>query len=186
MNNKFTDLILRRRTTRSFRSDALENEKVRLILEAGLWAPSAHNRQPWHFTVVEDAALINELNLDAKEASKDSDDKLYHGWANNEKYDSFYGAPLIIVLSYSDKGFSPVEDLAAASQNMLLAAESLGLGSCWNGFVAVVFREKDKMLKYSKKLQIPKGYKPHHAIALGYADGNPRKPPERTGSYNFI
>ena len=186
MDKEFIDIMLKRRTTRSFKPDPIDKNKIDLILQAAIWAPSAHNRQPWHFTIVSDKKLINKMNIDAKEASINSDDKLYHGWANNAKYDSFYGAPVIIVLSYSDKGFSPIEDLAAASQNMLLAAESLGLGACWNGFIAVMFREKDKMAEYSKSLFLPEGFRPHHAIAFGYLDGKPRKPPERTGSYNYI
>ena len=118
--NEILNTIQNRRTIRRFRSDPIENEKLRMILEAGRWAPSFSNLQPWKFIVVKDQELKNALDTAAKES-------VLH-WGINE-------APVVILVCV-DRRVDPlhaIEAGAAATQNMTLAAHSLGLGSGWIG-----------------------------------------------------
>jgi len=81
----------------------------------------------------------------------------------NEKYNIFYDAPTAIVVAAKKDAVSPLADACAAIENMLIAAESLGLGSCWIGFVKFYFTRSERL----KKFGIPDGYEVHYGIALG-------------------
>ncbi len=81
--------IKRRRTTRKFEETPVEREKLETIIDAGLWAPSGGNKQPWHFTVIQDKALMTRLNVATKEAAMKSDVDYVKNLAKNEKLDIF-------------------------------------------------------------------------------------------------
>ncbi len=185
MNQTVTS-ILNRRSTRVFSQEQIKEEELKTIVEAGLYAPSAHNHQSWHFTVVQDKQLMDQLSDDAKAAAKHFDDKLIQQMAGNEKFQVFYNAPTAIIVSGEEKAMMPLVDCAVASENMLIAAESIGVGSCWVAFVAFAFGgEKGK--DYLKRLGIPEGYKPYHAVALGYKKTeNAKAPARRENTVNYI
>ena len=108
------EAIRTRRSIRRYRPDPVPAEDVTRILEAGRWAPSASNSQPWSFVVVSDPQQKRQLTR-----------CFAFGWFMDE-------APLAIVISV-DPGAStcPVQDGSLAAQNMMLAAHALGLGTCW-------------------------------------------------------
>jgi nitroreductase len=110
--NEILRIIKDRRTTRSYKKEMITEVELNKIIEAGMWAPSGHNRQPWHFTIIENKEIMKKINFDTKKICKNIDDPLYFGWANNHKYDAFYGAPILILLSYSEDGFSPIDELS--------------------------------------------------------------------------
>lgn len=160
--------ILTRRSTRKFTDEAVDNEVLTAIIEAGLYAPSGHNTQPWHFTVVRNKDLLQEMNVATKEAAKDYPDPLIQRMANNESLNLFYNAPVLIVVSGMVTGAVTMrDDCAAATQNILLAAESFGLGSCWNGLTTFLFNGPSGA-EYMTRMGIPENYKPLYAVALGH------------------
>lgn len=186
MINETLKVIKSRRTTRKFKSEQIKNEELQAIIEAGLYAPSAHNQQSWNFTVIQNSELIKELNRESKEAAKGFDDEVIQKMANNEKLDVFYGAPTLIIVSGMDSAMMPQVDCTAATQNMLIAAESLNIGSCWNGFISFLFNGP-KAEEYKKKLNIPEGFTPYYAIALGYKDTKAiNAPARREGTVQYI
>jgi len=185
--NEVLKAIKDRRTTRSYKKEMITENELKKIVEAGMWAPSGHNRQPWHLTIIENKEIMDKISLETKKVCKNIDDPLYFGWANNNNYDAFYKAPLLILLSYSKDAFSPVDDLGAVSQNMGLAAESLGIGSCWIGFINKLFESSDEKNKeYIKLLNIPEGYRLHHGMVFGYPAKEKLKSQPRKGSFNRI
>ena len=159
--------ILSRRSTRAFLPEQIKEIELQAILNAGLYAPSAHNDQSWHFTVIQDQQLLAELNADAKIVGKRSKDAILRKMSSSEQLHIFYHAPTVIVISGEEKAIMPETDCAAATENMLIAAESMGLGSCWIGLVSFAFAG-DKGAEYQQRLLIPSGYKPYYAISLGY------------------
>ncbi|WP_240841566.1 nitroreductase [Acidaminobacter sp. JC074] len=167
MNKEVIKAIKSRRSTRQFLSKQVDREIIETIVECGFYAPSSYNTQTWHFTVVQDEKLISDINFAAKEASRLSGDSNLMPLADNKDFDIFYGAPTIIVVSGQKDGLSPVIDCALASQNMLLAAEALGIGSCWNGIVKWLF-QSDQADNFKEKLNIPESYQVYHAIAIGH------------------
>ncbi|WP_432666641.1 nitroreductase family protein [Wukongibacter baidiensis] len=178
MKNQTLEVIRSRRTTRKFKLEQIKEEELQAILEAGIYSPSAHNDQPWNFTVIQNQELMKELNKESKEIAKSFEDEMIQKMANNEKFDIFYKAPTIVVVSGREDAMMPEVDCAAATENMLIAAESLDVGGCWNGFVGFLFNS-EKGEEYKERLNIPKGYKPYYAVALGYKEVRATNAPKR-------
>lgn len=165
--NEVLRVIKERRSMRKFKEEQLKDSEMEQIIEAGLFAPSGHNKQTWNFTVVQNKEILDELSVAAKEVCKTFPDEYIQKLANNEKFHVFYDAPTVVIVSGKDNEFTMKEDCSAATQNMLLAAESLNIGSCWVEFVGILF-SSEKGAEYKSKLNIPEGYSPLHAVALGY------------------
>jgi nitroreductase len=161
--NEIINTIRNRRTIRRFRPDPVENEKLRSILDAGRWAPSFSNLQPWKFIVVKNQELKNALDSAAKES-------VLH-WGINQ-------APVVILVCV-DRRIDPlhaIEAGAAATQNMTLAAHSLGLGSGWIGIWGTEAEAAiQKLFKFPETMRVVS------LLPLGIPDESPtipRKPLE--------
>lgn len=165
--NETLQTIKQRRSTRGFKEEQIKEEELEAVLEAGLYAPSAGNQQAWHLTVIQDRELLDRLNFAAKEAAKQLDNEHIKKMVNNEKFNIFYGAPTLILVSGDEQAMLIEADCAAASQNLLLAAEAIGLGSCWINMVLFAF-DSPHGSELRKELKIPEGYKPFYSAALGY------------------
>ena len=178
ITNETLQTVMKRRSTRAFNPEQIKDEELQAILEAGTFAPSARNQQAWHFTVVQNAQMLATLCQEAKEVAKNNESEYMRQLANNENFNCFYGAPTLVIVSGSQTAMLIEADCAAANQNMLLAAESLGMGSCWINFVIFLFNGP-KSAQYSKQLGIPDGYKPFFSAALGYKKMEAARAPER-------
>jgi nitroreductase len=165
--NETLKMIKQRRSIRSFKDEQIKEEELQAVLEAGMYAPNAGD-QAWHFTVVQNKELLDRLNLAAKEAAKQMDMEHLRQLGSNEKFNCLYGAPTLIIVSGNVQSPVPLDaDCAAATQNLLLAAESIGLGSCWIFFVLLAFYSSQGS-ELRKALKIPEGYKPYDSAVLGY------------------
>lgn len=184
--NEVIQNILNRRSVRVYSDEQIKQEDLDLILKAGLYSPSGCNMQPWHFTIVQNKEIINILNLKSKKVLLQSDNEHFKEFATNEKFNIFYNAPTIIVISGEKAAVVPQVDCAAATENMILAAESLGIGTCWIGLVTPLLKSENAQ-KYIKMLEIPEGYEPYYAITLGYKKfPNPKPQPRRENTVNYI
>lgn len=176
--NETLDIIRRRRSIRSFRDEQIKEEELEAVLAAGLYAPNAGG-QAWHFTAVQNRGLLDKLNLAAKEAARHLDIQDLRELGDNEQFDCLYGAPTLIIVSGSEQAPISLEaDCAAATQNLLIAAESIGLGSCWIFFVLLAFGSPQGP-KLRKELRMPEGYKPYYAAVLGYKQAAVAHVPDR-------
>ncbi|MDO4535677.1 MAG: nitroreductase family protein [Clostridium perfringens] len=177
--NEILKVIRDRRTTRKFKIEQIKEEELQGIIDAGLYAPSAHNQQSWNFTVIQDKELISKLSTSTKEMAKNIPDPIINKMANNEKFNIFYDAPTVILVSGKEENMMPEVDCAAATQNMLIAAESLDIGVCWNGFITLLFNNEEGFKEYKNILQIPEGFKPYYALAIGYKEVKMNNAPAR-------
>lgn len=149
-NTSLLELIHARRSIRRYSSQPVPREWVNQMLNAGIWAPSAHNRQPWRFAVIEQSDTKEHLatsmgarlqrDLSADHVPQDIIDKDV-----KRSVDRITSAPLIIVVCltmadmdvYSDQKRNDhervmaIQSSAMAGQNILLMAQELGLGACW-------------------------------------------------------
>jgi nitroreductase len=176
--NETLKIIKQRRSIRSFKDEQIKEEELQAVLEAGLYAPNAGD-QAWHFTVVQNKALLDRLNIAAKEAAKQHEFEHLKELGNNENFNCLYGAPTLVIVSGNEHAPVPLDaDCAAATQNLLLAAESIGLGSCWIFFVLLAFYSPQG-LELRKELKIPDGYKPYDSAVLGYKEDTVVYVPER-------
>lgn len=186
MSLNLIDIIKARRSVKEYKAKEVSKEVLLRILEAGQWAPSAHNAQPWHFIVIKDPATKHKLaEAMAKRWNKD----LSKNGMQKEQRESlveasvklFANAPAIIIgcLTMESMDKYPdnprrkieyvmaVQSVAAAVQNVLLAAYGEGLGSCW--FCAPLFCANI----VRKTLKIPKKIDPQALITLGYPAKKP-------------
>lgn len=149
MNEKIA-WIQQRRSIRRYRPEPVPAELVELLLTAALWAPSAHNRQPWRFVVMQSAetkqalavAMGRQLRADLE---ADQAPEIAIARDVGRSYTRITQAPLLILLcltmaemdTYADntrqqrEWVMAVQSTAMAGQNLLLAAHVLGLGACW-------------------------------------------------------
>jgi len=131
--------IRERRTVRDFTSQPVSQASLRQLVSAASWAPSAINEQPWHFTVVTDKAILDEISTRSKAwmlANMPATRLTGHfrDLLSDPGFHLFYRAPALVVISVSAGLQWATEDCALAAQNLMLAAVDLGLGTCWVGF----------------------------------------------------
>jgi nitroreductase len=173
--NDVLNTIKSRRSVRAYKSDLLKKEELQTIVEAGIYAPTGCNDQPWYFSVVQDRTLLDEVNEKTKQAMT----KVPYEWMNkigqNPNTDITHKAPVLIVVSMRKQNISGAVDCTAAMENMMLAAQSIGIGSCWMGFVNLVFGDAELM----KKLGVPEGFEPQQAAVFGYKAKEQIAVPER-------
>jgi len=184
--NQVIKTIMNRRSTRKYKTEQLDQESLKAIIEAGLYAPSAHNEQSWHFTVIQDPQLIDDINIDTKIEMLKSEEEWVQKMAQKEGYHIFHNAPTVIIVSGRKVSMMAREDCGAATQNILIAAESLDIGSCWVGFVTFLFNS-DKRESYIKRLEISDDFTPYYAVVLGYKDIYVKTGPSRKeGRVHYI
>ena len=157
----FQQLAAARRSIRNFSDAPVSDALVTQLLEAAHWAPSAGNLQPWRFYVIKNKQVQGEICDRCYPAS----------WLKK--------APLLIVVAadqnksswrYHERGAELycLQDTAAAIQNLLLGAQSLGLGSCWVG----AFSEE----ACAQILHLEKDVRPVAILPIGYAQEKPAGP----------
>jgi nitroreductase len=133
------DVLYQRRSVREFTREPVTHADVDQLVEAAIQAPSAMNEQPWSFTVVSDKALLSKISSKAKahmlqEFGEESHLDHFRQTLSDPNFDIFYNAPALIVISAPKKSQWAVEDCAMAAENLMLAAHSMMLGTCWIGF----------------------------------------------------
>lgn len=178
--NEVLAVIRSRRSTRAFSGEAPSPKELGLILDAGLWAPSGHNQQPWRLSVLRSRADIERLNRSAVSVMSTLPVDWIAKAAGRPGFDISYGAPVLVLVFSVKDALAPELDCGAALQNMALAAESLGLGSLWLGFARFAFMDPDfQAWARESGVEWPEcGLQ--CAMALGRkAPGAPRKGPER-------
>ena len=154
-----------RRSHRVYKKDQLSEEVLSAILKAGLEAPSARNRQPWHFSVVQDAELIQEVH---DEAAKNMTAATGSPRFKDPEFQIFYYAPTVIFIFGEKEFYWSHVDCGIAVENMALTAEGLGIGSVILGLPLPAFKG-DKADELRARLGCPEGYDFVVALALGYA-----------------
>lgn len=205
--NAVEKIIMERRSVRSFRKEPLPDTMIQRILEAGRFAESAGNSQPWRFIVVKSPEVIAEMEKDAvrivklfmflvdytrggkirRMIVKPLAKLLSIRLIPNELHPSpfgvmsmiargdsgvFHDAPVLVLLVTDKRGVSiPSTDIGICGQNMVLAAHSLGAGTCWIGFVKLLMYYP----KWRKRFGIRYPYSLNDCIAMGWqkvhADG---------------
>lgn len=195
--NAVIENIRQRRSIRKYKNKRVPKRLIKDIIEAGRYAPSAHNSQPWRFIVIEDKKKIKELSEYVKKwfkrrvslgffvglFNKGIKEELEAAKKRLVKEDLFfYNAPLLIIICAKPRRFTK-EDCACAAQNMMLVARSLGIGSCWIGFADIAINKNRKLMR---SLGVPEGYKIMGHLIFGYPIKFPEKAMERKKEANVI
>jgi nitroreductase len=156
-----------RRSVRSYKDEPVPREQIEAVLEAGVWAPSGMDRQPWRFIVIEDKALIKYVSDETKKVVAQMMPDMAKSM-DTEKDVICYGAPaLILVCVETDKMWGEVNllDSVLAAQNMFLKAYELGLGTCYMGFISFLSSNSEVL----RKMGVPEG----HELMVPFIMGKP-------------
>lgn len=142
------NLIKTRRSIREYTDKVPADDIVKVVIEAGRWAPSGLNNQPWRFVIIKDKTAIDKIAAFTK----------YSG--------TIKSAPALIAV-FMDKNNSynrdrDLQSVGACIENMLLATHSLGLGACWLG---EILNRKDEVAEF---FNLPKSYELMAVVSLGY------------------
>jgi nitroreductase len=164
--NEVLDAIRNRRSVLRFESTPVEEDKVETILEAGRWAPSWINKQPWSFIVIRDQETKDEL-------SEVVPTTFVQGLKE---------APVCIAVTVdaNEDSYHHVEDGAAATQNMALAAYSLGLNTSWIGIYDLTNQKNSAESKVKEILELPKNHRVIALLPLGHVKNEVRKKDRKT------
>jgi nitroreductase len=167
----FMSLIRERRSIRRYLKKDVEDEKISMLIEAALRAPSSRDLQPWEFIVVTDRD-----SLDALSRAKP------HGAA------FLRNAPLgIVVCANPDRSDTWIEDSSIASTFIQLTAESLGLGNCWIQIRDRMHDGTKTAEEYiSERLDIPKTMRVEAIIGIGYPDAKKQPRSKNELSYSKV
>ena len=184
--NETIKSIFERRSIRDFGPEQIGNEDLELILDAGRYAASAGNMQPWHFTVVQNSALLEKIAQETRRLMLLSESQLDVLRAQSPDFSNFYHAPTVIIVSGDKKNRFAYGDCADAVQNMAVAAHSLNLGSCYiASFLHALSGENGPALIAA--FGLPDGFEPYFSLALGYKTGpNPPAPERNKNVVNYI
>lgn len=173
--NETIKTIKERRAIRAYKNKPIEKEKIQEIIECGLMAPSARNLQPWKFIVVTNKELIKEMGKKVQDKVIDNPRYSFVKQRAETKEDAiFYSAPLVVFILGDKKSHWAAMDCSLAAENMMLAAHSLGIGSCPVGMARFLKDEKDII----EKLGFSDDYELILTLTFGYPDEK-HEPKER-------
>jgi nitroreductase len=186
MNQTITS-ILERRSIRSFKPDPVSEKDINWILEAGLYAASARNRQPWFFSVVRNKGIFDRITSAFLDVLRMTDPEDHKVKSADPQFSPFFNAPTVIFISKRDDIPNSPTDCGNAAQNMCVAAHSLGLGSCYLRAFTRAFEDSAVASEIHKALDVPEGYSIVYAVALGYPDGlHPTAPLRNRDVIRFV
>ena len=169
------EAILTRRSTRNYKPDPVEQEKLEKVLEAGRQAPSGGNNQTSHFLVIRNREVLNRLAAMAEkafagmEATEDTYPSLKHSISAAKKggYVFCYNAPLLIAAANRMDYGNNIADCACAIENMMVAANALDLGSCWINQLKWLNGDRE-INEYLYSLGMKANERVYGALILGY------------------
>lgn len=183
--NEVLQTIAARRSHRAYQETQLTEEQLQVLLKAAMESPSAVNRQPWHFTVVQDQELLQQINRAVWEETMKANPENRSPRFSDPHFDVFYHAPTVIFISADRENYWYHLDSGIACQNICLAAESLGLGTVILGMPRAAF-QNEKGDAFRKALLFPETHDFTIAVAVGTpADDKPAHLPAE-GRISFV
>ena len=173
--NQVVDCIMSRRSIRAYKPEQIKDEELKTILECAINAPSARNSQPWEVRVMQNKDAIENLN---KEVIADMIEKRPEAKERfaDENASVFFHAPTLLVVAYDTTQYWGQSDCGMLVQNVLLAAESMNIGSCAVGCCRE-YINSPKAADFVKSLYLPENYVVYLTVTLGYKDENPDAKP---------
>lgn len=169
MENEVLKAIKERRSIRRFKKEQVSDAELNTVLEAGTWAPTGMGTQDPFIVAVQDErqkAILSGINAEIMGA----------------KSDPFYGAPTQVYVFASAGNPNNVKDGSLVLGSMMLAAHSIGLGSCWINRVDKMV-DYDEVKELMKSWHLPEGLMGVGSLALGYPDGEPHAAKPRKNDY---
>lgn len=176
-NNQVVETIMARRSIRKYKAQPVEEEKLQEILKCGINAPNGRYKQSWEIRVVQNPEFLAQINDGFNAQSQKN------GSTNTNA--AFYGAPCLIFIAYDLNYDLSQVDCGLLGENMILAAQSMGLGTCCLGQVARFMQSEDAK-DLLTRLELPETHKLLYAISVGYPDETPEAKPRDMKKVKFV
>lgn len=177
--NQVIETIMTRRSIRKYKPQPVGRDTMQTILKCGINAPNGMNAQSWAVRVVDNPEYINGLTeIFKKKNPKMAEDPNFKNMFRN--------APTVVFIANDTNFGSSQIDCGLLGENMVLAAWSMGIGSCCLGSPAGFLLNTPEAADYLKKLDFPEGYKLLYCIAFGYPDETPEAKPRDEQKVKFI
>jgi nitroreductase len=173
MANSVLTAIAERRSIRKYKAEQISRDQLDALLKAAVEAPSAGNKQPWHFSIVQNQDIIKDINTEASKA------------AGKDLGDIFFSAPTVIFISSDPASRWGRLDCGIATENIALAAHGLGLGTVILGRPDAAFTGPEGP-RFGKLLKFPEGHSFAVAIAVGIPDTTKEAHPLEPGRIDYI
>ena len=162
--NNVMENILNRRSVRSYTQEKVSKEDLDKIVQAGINAPSARNNQPWEIRVIQDEKIINKIKATGV---------------------STFDAPVLIVIAHDTTSVTGQFDCGLLTQNIVLSAEALDLGTCINGTIPRVLQIPENS-EIVKSFQLSENYEVLMIITLGHKAERPDAKPRIVEKVKFL
>ena len=185
MNNSDTpviDAIMARRSIRQYKETPVPRELLQQIAECGVNAPNAMNKQEWEVRILDDANYMNEVTELMKQEMPQFVNSEAPGFRN-----AFRNAMALIAVACPDDEMGmTLINVGLMGENMCLAAQELGLGTCIMAAPSIFMNSSASAKPYLDKLGFTPGYKLRYFLAVGYPDETPNAKPRDLGKIKFV
>lgn len=169
VHNAVTDAIFARQTIREYKREQITDEMLETLMEAAKLAPSGRNMQPCHVRFVQDAGMMHEMHIDFKNLVG-WDTPAYTRFDTNPFY---HNAPtFVFIFAEHDSAM----DAGIMAENICIAAEGMGLGTCIVGSAGALFNDEAGK-KWNEKLRVPRDFRYQIGICVGFPDERPPRKP---------
>jgi nitroreductase len=176
--NPVITTIMARRSIRKYQPQAVEREKMDVILKCGINAPNGQNKQSWEVRVVDNPAFMAEIKEAMAKGHPDMNPEMVKG--------CFRDAPTMVFIA-RDKSYDfSAYDCGLLAENMMLSAWSMGVGSICLGSPVRFLTDNDACLPILEKLGFSEGYELALCVGFGYADEAPAAKPRDWGKVKYV
>ena len=178
--NQTIETIMSRRSIRQYKPQAVGRDTMQTIVECGINAPNGMNKQSWAIRVVDNPEYINGITEVFKKKNQDR-------IANDPNFKNmFRNAPTVVFIANDSSYELSQIDCGLLGENMILAAQSMGIGSCCLGSPIRFMLTEPEAAEYVKRLELPEGHNLLYCIAFGHPDESPEAKPRDTSKIKFI
>lgn len=178
--NQTIETIMSRRSIRQYKPQAVGRDTMQTIVKCGINAPNGMNKQSWAIRVVDNPEYINGITEVFKKKNQDR-------IANDPNFKNmFRNAPTVVFIANDPSYELSQIDCGLLGENMILAAQSMGIGSCCLGSPIRFMLTEPEAAEYVKRLELPEGYNLLYCIAFGHPDESPKAKPRDTSKIKFI
>lgn len=177
--NAVIETIMARRSIRQYKPQAVGRDTMQVILECGINAPNGQNKQSWEIRVVDNPEFLNGVS----EVFKQKNPKM----AADPKFrNMFRNAPTVVFIAHDTTYDCSQIDCGLLGENMVLAAQSLGVGSVCLASPTRFMVSTPEAAEYLKKLDLPENYELLYCIGFGYPDEAPAAKPRNAAKIKFV
>lgn len=177
--NAIIKAIMSRRSIRVYKDTPVEREKLQRIAECGVNAPNAMNAQNWNVRIIDSKEYIDGVTEIYKAANPEAVQR------DPNFKNMFRNAPAVIAVAAPQGGYSSI-DCGLLGENIMLAAHSLGLGTCCLGGPVRFLSSNADAKPYLDRLKLDDGYELLYLIAVGYPDEAPEARPRNLDKIRFV